>query len=101
MCSRVKRRVPARAGRGPGCPWDLHRELRRTSAAMTIVGPVSRAGSLPAIRTACGEGRNGLSCQGAHLLSEPSMPLSYAYTAIANHVVPIAAEPLLQPALDR
>ena len=28
------------------------------------------------------------------------MPLSYAYTAIPDHVVPVAAEPLLQPALD-
>ena len=28
------------------------------------------------------------------------MPLSYAYTAIPDHVVPTAAEPLLQPALD-
>jgi hypothetical protein len=28
------------------------------------------------------------------------MPLSYAYTAIPEHVIPVAAEPLLQPALD-
>ena len=28
------------------------------------------------------------------------MPLSYAYTAIPDHIVPVAAEPLLQPALD-
>jgi uncharacterized damage-inducible protein DinB len=32
--------------------------------------------------------------------SEHSKPLSYAYTAIPDHVVPVAAEPLLQPALD-